>query len=263
MTLAEIKRVLDERNLKPLKQLGQNFLFDQNLCEWWVDYLADSLSGTPSVLEIGPGLGSLTKPLLKKGFEVCAIEKDRGLALYLRETLIENQSNPRFHLIEGDALEILETLNPIPQIMVGNLPYNITSPLLTIFLKRKALPQHFFLLVQKEFGERLLADSGTKNYGSLSVLFQTFFNIEKAKKVPPQVFYPRPEVDSLFIALHQKSELPLSLEEIPEYESLLRSAFSQRRKKIKNLTTIQDDRRAEELSVQEWIDCFSKEKNKT
>ncbi len=255
MTLAEIKGVLEEKGLRPLKQLGQNFIFDQNLCQWWVDYVADSLEGTPELLEIGPGLGSLTKPLLKKGFKVTAIEKDRGLSAYLREALAESSD---FNLVEGDALDWLAAEEVLPKVVVGNLPYNVTSPLLTIFFKRLQLPQAMFLLVQKEFGERISAPSGDKNFGSLAVLFQTFYKIEKAKKVPPQVFYPKPEVDSLFISMRRHEKLPLSLDQISDYEAMVRKAFSQRRKKLKNLLSIDEERRAEELHLEEWVPLYLK-----
>jgi 16S rRNA (adenine1518-N6/adenine1519-N6)-dimethyltransferase len=257
MTLAEIKSILEEKGLRPLKQLGQNFLFDQNMCQWWVDYVAETLQSTPEIVEIGPGLGSLTKPLLAKGFKVTAIEKDRGLSAYLREALVDV---PAFQLIEGDALDWLEREEVLPKIVVGNLPYNVTSPLLTIFFKRLQLPRSMFLLVQKEFGERLAAPSGDKNFGSLSVLFQTFYRIEKAKKVPPQVFYPKPDVDSLFISLTLREKLDLPIKEIPDFEAMVRQAFSQRRKKLKNLLPIQEERRAEELRLEEWVPLFSETK---
>ncbi|MES2307840.1 MAG: 16S rRNA (adenine(1518)-N(6)/adenine(1519)-N(6))-dimethyltransferase RsmA [Verrucomicrobiota bacterium] len=253
MTLAEIKSVLEEKGLRPLKQLGQNFLFDQNMCQWWVDYVAETLQSTPEIVEIGPGLGSLTKPLLAKGFTVKAIEKDRGLSAYLRESLASVES---FTLIEGDALDWLEQEKILPKIVVGNLPYNVTSPLLTMFFKRLQLPQAMFLLVQKEFGDRLAAPSGDKNFGSLSVLFQTFYKIEKAKKVPPQVFYPKPDIDSLFISLRLREDLHLPIAEIPSFEAMVRQAFSQRRKKLKNLLPIQEERRAEELRLEEWVPLY-------
>jgi len=253
MTLAEIKTVLEQRGLRPLKQLGQNFLFDQNICQWWVDHIAEILPDKPRLLEIGPGLGSLTKPLLQKGFPVKAVEKDRGLAQYLREVL---ESNKSFELVEGDALDWLETENPLPEFVVGNLPYNITSPLLMMFFKRRQLPRHMFLLVQKEFGDRLLAMPFDKNYGSMSVIFQSFYRIEKSKKVPPQVFYPKPEVDSLLISLHLRSDAKLAIQSVQDFEAMLRKGFSQRRKKIKNLLPLEDERRAEEVSVDEWIGIF-------
>ncbi len=253
MTLAEIKEVLEQKGLRPLKQLGQNFLFDQNLCQWWVDYVAESLGGTPDLMEIGPGLGSLTKPLLQKGFKVTAIEKDRGLSAYLREALA---TDSRFTLIEGDALDWLAESQILPEIVVGNLPYNVTSPLLTIFFKRLQLPRAMFLLVQKEFGERISAPTGDKNFGSLAVLFQTFYKIEKAKKVPPQVFYPKPEIDSLFISMKRHDYFSLPIEQIPGFERMVRKAFSQRRKKLKNLLPIQEERRAEEVRLEEWVPLY-------
>lgn len=253
MTLAEIKGVLEEKGLRPLKQLGQNFLFDQNLCQWWVDYVAENLQGTPDLVEIGPGLGSLTKPLLQRGFKVTAIEKDRGLSAYLREVLAEDKS---FTLIEGDALDWLAEEIILPKVVVGNLPYNVTSPLLTIFFKRLQLPTALFLLVQKEFGDRISAPSGDKNFGSLAVLFQTFYKIEKAKKVPPQVFYPRPDVDSLFISMRRHNELRLPIDQIADFEAMIRKAFSQRRKKLKNLLPFQEERRAEEIPLEEWVPLY-------
>ena len=126
---AEIKKILEARELRPLKQLGQNFLFDANLCHWIIDNLPAPQGD--AVLEIGPGLGALTLIMLQKGWKVTSLEIDRGLCQYLSETL---GSTENFKLIEGDALKLISQQTSFSWI-IGNLPYNISTPLIVEILK--------------------------------------------------------------------------------------------------------------------------------
>src|SRR5258708_4815000 len=132
MTRTEIQRHLAERGLRPLKQFGQNFLHDQNLCHWLVKQIVAEIKAGQPLLEIGPGLGALTEPLIEAGYELTVIEKDRGLAEFLRQRFAGAKN---FHLREGDALEILPELKESFPVVVGNLPYNISTPLLMTLLE--------------------------------------------------------------------------------------------------------------------------------
>lgn len=250
MTLSEIKMVLQERGLNPLKRFGQNFLHDQNLIQLIVrTALADQPPGT-AVTEIGPGLGALTEELLAQGCAVTALEIDQGLAQILRERLL---SNPLFRLIEGDALKIdLETF-PAARVVVGNLPYYISTPLLARWMERAEPPQRMVFTLQKEVCERLAAVPGSKSYGSFSVLVQTTYQVSLIRTLPPEVFFPRPEVDSAVVRLERRPVCSVAGEDFVSFQEFVRRAFQQRRKKLSNTLGIDDSRRPEEVAVEEWI----------
>ncbi|MDX6766907.1 MAG: 16S rRNA (adenine(1518)-N(6)/adenine(1519)-N(6))-dimethyltransferase RsmA [Candidatus Methylacidiphilales bacterium] len=252
MTLTEIKKILAERGLNPLKHFGQNFLFDQNLCRWIIAQLRTPAPGP--ILEIGPGLGALTGFLLAGGYHVHTLEIDRGLAAYLRERFGRQKS---FSLVEGDALETLPQQGPFP-VILGNLPYNISTPLVATLLMRDHLPQECLFTLQKEVGHRFAASPGTADYGAISILLQAYYQVEILKTLPGNVFFPEPDVHSVVVrfTLHNIPDLPKPDRE-PFY-ALLRKAFTQRRKKLRNTTGIESDRRPQELSVDEWIRLYKK-----
>lgn len=255
MTLTEIKHVLAARGLNPLKHLGQNFLFDQNLCRWITAQLRTPVPGP--LLEIGPGLGALTTPLLEAGYTVTALELDRGLAAWLRE---RHGKNRAFTLVEGDALVTLPAAGPFPAVL-GNLPYNISTPLLAALLMRDHLPQECLFTLQKETAHRFAAAPDTPDYGAITVLLQTYYRAEILKTLPGGVFYPEPDVHScvLRLTLHDIPDLPK--DDRAAFHTLLRRAFTQRRKKLRNTTGIESDLRPQELSVEEWISLFKKTKS--
>lgn len=250
MTLSEIKRHLAERGLRPLKQFGQNFLHDQNLCHWLVEQVGP-LEPNTRLLEIGPGLGAITEVILDSGSKLLAVEKDRGLAAFLRERFA---AQPNFELREGDALDLLPEIgaNEKFPIVCGNLPYNVSTPLIMALLDWPAPPRRMVFTLQKELAQRLATGPGTKDYSSLSVMVQAEYTVEILKKLPHTVFYPEPEVDSAVVLLLARPEPLVSPAQRSAFRALVKKGFSQRRKKLSNLIGGTDSRRAEELTVAEW-----------
>ena len=263
MKLSEISRTLREIHVAPVKSLGQNFLHDQNLARWIVQ-LAE-LSAADFVLEIGPGLGALTEPLLDTGAEVLAIEKDRRLADFLRAHF----AGRRLAVIHGDALEFeVGRLFPHgPTKLLGNLPYYASTQMLLRFLGQPTPITMALLMLQKEVAARLSAAPRSRDYGILTLVVQSQCRVEYLRTVPASVFLPAPEVDSAFVRL-----TPRAPNELPEHDhdlflALVRRGFAQRRKQLAKLLKeqVRDwpraaaeigaalQARAEELSLEQWI----------
>jgi 16S rRNA (adenine1518-N6/adenine1519-N6)-dimethyltransferase len=262
--LSEMRQTLRELEVAPVKTLGQNFLFDQNLACWVVQQA--ELSAHDFVLEIGPGLGALTRPALATGARVLAIEKDGRLVNFLRRTL----ASERFEVVHGDALdfEVKKLFARGPVKLLGNLPYYISTEILLRYLRMPTPITLALLMLQKEVAVRLSARPGSKDYGILSLVLQSQLRIEYLRTVPAAVFFPQPEVDSAFVRLS-----PRPRGELPEYDrasflKLVRLGFSQRRKQVgKLLAPLLSSwpeaaekigaplrARAEELSLEQWID---------
>jgi len=210
---------------RPKRSLGQNFLVDGNIARKIVACL--KLTAGDRVLEIGPGRGILTEQLLLDGAESFVLEKDLGLAMGLKSTW------PELKLVAGDALRFdwprLSRLGPIA--IVGNLPYNIASPLIWDLAKSQAGSTRMVFTVQKEVAERLAADPGSKRYGGLSVWVQSYARVRLEFTVGPQVFRPRPKVQSAVVSLRRKDQA--SCPEQPEaLRQLIRHCFQNRRKQL-------------------------------
>lgn len=263
MNKKELLPLLDELGVHPGKRFGQNFMIDDNLLDFICRRAAPKEGD--NILEIGPGLGSLTRKLLASGAKVTAIELDKRLAEYLQKTI----SNPNFKLVIGDACRInLAELFQSEFRIVANLPYSISSPFIADTLQIETPPTEMIFMLQKETGMRLSSGPGTKNYGSLSVTVQAVYNVEYLRTVSPQVFFPVPEVESAILKFTRKKDyLPLVEREI--FRNLVRTAFSQRRKKMfkqisaifdpvkittaMNSLNISKDARAEELTVKQFV----------
>jgi 16S rRNA (adenine1518-N6/adenine1519-N6)-dimethyltransferase len=256
MTLTEIRTALESRGLRPLKQLGQNFLHDQNLAKWLAARAAAGLGEGEALVEIGPGLGALTEWLLAAKLRVIALEKDRGLCVFLRERFAGEIARGQFELREGDALDLLPRLGVTPAVICGNLPYYISTPLLMECLRLPGRPARLFFLVQKEVGQRLAAAPGSKAYGSLSVLVQTGYEVEMARTLPGSVFYPPPEVASVAVELTPRAQPLVPPADRARFVATVQRGFSQRRKKLSNLLDIRDDRRGEELTPPQWVELW-------
>ena len=197
MKLSEMHQILREIQVTPVKTLGQNFLFDQNLARWVVEQA--EISTRDFVLEIGPGLGALTAPALAAGAKILAIEKDGRLANFLRQRFV---SEP-LEIIHGDALEFeIKKLFPRGPIkLLGNLPYYISTEVLLRFLQRPTPITLAVLMLQKEVALRLTAAADSKDYGILGLVLQSQYRIEYLRTVSAAVFYPEPEVDSAFVII--------------------------------------------------------------
>ncbi|HBC87434.1 MAG TPA: ribosomal RNA small subunit methyltransferase A [Lentisphaeria bacterium] len=263
MNKKELLPILDELGVTPRKHFGQNFMIDENL----LDFILRTANPKKDdiILEVGPGLGSLTRKLLEAGAKVTAIEIDKRLAEYLEEHI----SNPNFKLVRGDACRLnLSHFVPGEFRIVANLPYSITSPFIGAMIDLETPPSEMLFMLQKETGLRLASGPGTKNYGSLSVRVQSVYQVEYLRGVARQVFYPPPEVDSAIVKFTRRKEFP-SLTERQLLFNLVRTAFSHRRKKMfKQIAAVFDpekitaalnslgvtkDARAEELTVKQFV----------
>lgn len=211
--------------MRPKKALGQHFLVDENMLGV-IDRLADLEPGDV-VLEVGPGLGILTKYLAQRVLVVHAIEVDRGLAEPLGEALagLEN-----VRLTYGDALELdLDALEPPPRKLVSNLPYNIATPLVVESLERAPSLERWCVMVQREVADRFFAVPRTKAYGAVSVLVQLHSRKVGFHPVPPTVFRPRPRVESALVAFVRTEGPAFGL-----VRPVVEAAFAHRRKTLAN-----------------------------
>ncbi len=212
----------------PKRFLGQNFLVDGNIVRKSLE-LAEVKPGD-TVVEIGPGLGTLTSALLEAGAEVWAVEKDGVLAAHLRATLATQF--PRLHLHEGDALDqpvaALSVENTDNFKIVANLPYAISTPWMDAVLGGP-LPSRMVLMLQLEAAERYAAQPGTKAFGAISIFLQSAYASAPGHRVSAACFHPRPDVDSYLLHLVRK---PMPFVFHPETKTLIRSCFQQRRKQL-------------------------------
>src|SRR5262245_18676314 len=263
MKLSEIRATLKEIGVSPVKTLGQNFLHDQNLARWIVDQA--QITSEDFVVEIGPGLGALTRFLLEKGAHVLAIEKDARLANFLHSRF----GDKRLEIVNTDALKfdprVLFAHRCVK--LIGNLPYNISSPLLLKFLEYPSpICLHVFTL-QKEMAMRLSASPCTHDYGALTLRVQLRYRVKYLRSVPATVFLPRPDVDSAVVRLAPRDPIELPQHDDELLLKLIRIGFSQRRKQLRKLLReyvadwdalasclkINPNARAEELSLLQWI----------
>jgi 16S rRNA (adenine1518-N6/adenine1519-N6)-dimethyltransferase len=214
---------------RPRKRFGQNFLRDQHVLDG-ILRAADLQTGD-RIMEIGPGAGALTGRLLATGLPVLAIEIDRDLAAALQQRPEKN-----LEVIIGDVLRLdwVKLLREPPYRLIANLPYNISSQVLFRALDHREAFTRLVLMFQKEVGERLIATAGSRDYGLLSVLMQTWFQIDKVVKVPPAAFYPPPKVDSVVLRLDPLPAPRVPLDDEGLYRKLVRGAFAQRRKTLRN-----------------------------
>jgi 16S rRNA (adenine1518-N6/adenine1519-N6)-dimethyltransferase len=214
---------------RPRKRFGQNFLRDQHVLDRIV--AAADLQEDDRILEIGPGLGALTRRLLANGLPVLAVEIDRDLG-----AVLQNRDEQNLEVVIGDVLRLdwAELLANPPYKLIANLPYNISSQILFKVLDHRKAFRRLVLMFQKEVGDRLLAEEGTRNYGILSALIQPWFEITRVVRVPPGAFHPPPKVDSVVLNLLPLSEPRLRLHDEFLYRKLVRGAFAQRRKTLRN-----------------------------
>lgn len=229
------------------KRFGQNFLHDHNVITRIVKSVRPNADET--VLEIGPGQGALTGSLLECQCQLLALELDRDLIPLLLQKF---GTNPRFHLQQGDALELdLVALSSDARVrVVGNLPYNISTPLIFHLLKQsdRIIDMHFML--QKEVVDRLAAVPGTKDYGRLSIMTQYFCRVEPLFEVPPGAFSPQPKVQSAVVRLVPHSALPYPAKSVERLQNVVRTAFNQRRKTLRNaLQTLVNAEQIEALGI--------------
>lgn len=230
MKVGELTLILTRSGVKPTKRRGQSFLIDENIVK--NEIMTAKVRKEDTVLEIGPGPGILTRQLCKRAGRVIAIELEDGLYEYLNQTLATEYDNLK--LIHGDVLNV--NIPPFNKV-VSNIPYSISSPIL--FNLARYDFENAVLIVQDEFGRRLTALPGMKEYSRLSVMVQIRFEVEELFTVPKSCFYPRPDVNSMAIKL-----TPLPPKDRPDiqdmdlFSAVVRSIFSQRRKKMRNCLSL-------------------------
>ncbi len=222
------------RGLSPKKSFGQNFLVDTNVSMRIADLAASGGGGT--VVEIGAGLGALTEPLLARAARVLAIERDRDLCPILREAFADAIAQGKLEIIEADAksadLGALLASGARPRCLAGNLPYQLTGPLLEIATSLAGAIDRAVFMVQSEVADRLVAAPASEAYGALTVFASAAFEITRALKVSRGAFHPRPGVDSAVVVLTPRH--PPRAEETAAFRAAVRAAFSQRRKTLRN-----------------------------
>jgi len=228
LTPSLTRAVLAELGHRPNRKLGQNFLVDGNIVLKSLQ-LAGVAAGD-CVVEIGPGLGTLTGALLDAGAEVWAVEFDPRLHSHLVATLVP-RANGRLHLLHGDAVEHPCAARPAdsrPFKIVANLPYSISTPWLDRVLGGP-LPERMVLMLQQEAAQRYVAAEGSKIFGAISILVQSAYAVEPGHKVPAACFHPRPDIESVLLNLGRR---PAPFVFPPAVKSLIRACFQQRRKQL-------------------------------
>lgn len=227
------RELLAKLGHQPKRFLGQNFLVDGNIVRKSLE-LAGITPGD-TVVEVGPGLGTLTSALLATGAEVWAVEKDRNLHLHLEESILPLAAT-RLHLLEGDAVE--HPLAGLPDAraaagfkIVANLPYAISTPWMDTVLSGP-LPERMVLMLQQEAAQRYTAQPGSKQFGAISIFLQSAYDIAPGHKVDAACFYPKPDIESYLLHLVRK---PAPYVFPSPTKALIRACFRQRRKQIGGL----------------------------
>jgi len=215
------------------KAFGQNFLTSKSVLE----QICMAASGSDSILEIGPGFGTLTYELAKKFKKVTAIEIDDRLPAVLEYTLAEFDN---VEIISGDCMKmnlsevVKESFGDMSVSVAANLPYYITTPVIALLLESRLPFEKIVVMVQKEVALRLAAKPGTKDYGAISVLCNYFSEPEIAVKVPASCFVPPPKVDSAVVVMNMRSKPAVSVQDEKLFFKVVKAAFSQRRKTLLN-----------------------------
>lgn len=255
--------------MKAKKSLGQNFLTSQSAVEKIIR--AGELSDKDTVVEIGPGKGALTKALLATGAHVIAIEKDDGLVPLLKDLFSTEIATGQFELVHGDILTANSSqLTTNPYKLIANIPYNITGEIIRMFLTAKHQPERMVVLVQKEVAERIVARDGKESILSISV--KVFGTPKIIATVSAGSFSPKPNVDSAILAITNLSREKLSTKDEERFFTFVKQGFSQKRKQLVSTLSMPMPRekiidfltsrklpataRAEELSVDDWLECI-------
>ena len=248
----------------PRKRFGQHFLCDQSIIHRIIDALHPKAA--QHLIEIGPGQGALTVPMLQQIKQLEVIELDRDLVHELKH---RNRENDDLIVHEADALEFdFASLKNDDRLLrvFGNLPYNISTPLIFHLLNFSDIISDMLFMLQKEVAKRMAADAGSKDYGRLSVMVQYHCRVELLFDVPASAFYPPPQVVSSIVKLVPHREYPYRAQNYPLFESVVKHVFGQRRKTLRNSLremidddvwahiNIRSDLRAENLSVKDFVE---------
>jgi len=230
MDLKELKTLWAEKGFRPGKSLGQNFLIDKNVRDKIIDHLA--LRGDEIIIEIGPGFGAMTFELASRCKKLIAIDKDSRICEMMRPLFEEKNID----LIEGDILDqdLCALAGNGKVIIYGNIPYNITTPIIEKVIKDRRCIKEAYLVAQDEYVTRLVSGPGSKIYGSISCFVQFYTKPKKVFKIKKNSFYPAPKVDSALLSMEVLDEPSVSVKSEELIFKIIRKSFSQRRKKIIN-----------------------------
>jgi 16S rRNA (adenine1518-N6/adenine1519-N6)-dimethyltransferase len=274
MSNLSTKDIVKKYGFRFTKSLGQNFLIDESVLTDIIE--GSNVDSEDFVVEIGPGVGTLTRELLKRAKKVCCIELDSDLIPILNEELKEFDN---FQLINKDALKVNfnDVIGDEQSVkVVANLPYYVTTPIIAKLLNEGYNFISLTVMIQKEVGERIAAKPNTKEYGALSILVQYYCDAEIIRKVSPSSFIPQPKVESIVIKLNKLSKPSVEVKDEKLFFRLTRDAFNMRRKTLWNAAKmlkvnkekleeafeksgIDPKRRAETLSIEEFAalsDCI-------
>jgi 16S rRNA (adenine1518-N6/adenine1519-N6)-dimethyltransferase len=267
---ADIRRIAAEAGISPTKKLGQNFVIDPGTVRRIVR--ESGVGANDLVLEVGPGLGSLTLGILEVGTNLTAVEIDPALATRLPDTVdtYGGEAKTQLHIVNQDALtlqaaDLPETYSTTDFTLVANLPYNVATPILLTLLERFSHLNSFLVMVQKEVADRLVASPGTKIYGTPSAKIAWYGNAKRAGTIGRNVFWPAPNVDSALVAFTRHDSQSFSPEDRDSVFTLVDAAFQQRRKTLHAalkqhlneqayaLAGIDPGRRGETLTIAEFV----------
>ncbi|MDN6671095.1 MAG: 16S rRNA (adenine(1518)-N(6)/adenine(1519)-N(6))-dimethyltransferase RsmA [Staphylococcus equorum] len=256
-TPSRTKALLNQYGFNFKKSLGQNFLIDVNIIQKIID--ASDIGENTGIIEIGPGMGSLTEQLAKKAKKVVAFEIDQRLIPVLKDTMgpYENVEIINEDILKADiAHYVTEHLADCDNIMVvANLPYYITTPILLNLMQQTLPIDGYVVMMQKEVGERLNAQVGTKAYGSLSIVTQYYTETSKVLTVPKTVFLPPPNVDSIVVKLMKRQTPEVDIDDEDRFFKMTKAAFSQRRKTINNnYQSLFVDGKANKEIIKKWLE---------
>jgi 16S rRNA (adenine1518-N6/adenine1519-N6)-dimethyltransferase len=263
---ADARALMARHDVRPSRALGQNFLVDPNTARRIVRLAG--LEPGARVLEIGPGIGSLTVELAHAGFRVLALELDRHLLPVLEE-VVGGVGDVR--VVAGDAMtaDLPALLDGGDWSLVSNLPYNVATPLVVRILEEAPQVRRLLVMIQREVGERLAAGPGDAAYGAVSVKVAYFGAASVVGVVPPTVFVPRPKVESALVRIDRHDAPPVSVPEPSELFALVQAGFGQRRKMLRGALRgvlgagasdvlqaagIAPEARAESLSLEQWAE---------
>ena len=248
---------------KAKKKFGQHFLVDEQIIADIVAAIRPEAQDT--MVEIGPGLGALTRPLLEKLNQLHVVEIDRDIIARMESDYTQGESKSKLTIHAGDALKFDFASLPAPLRIVGNLPYNISSPLLFHFAAYAERIKDMHFMLQNEVVERMVAQPSTPAYGRLSVMLQYRFQMEKLLDVAPQSFRPAPKVDSAVVRMIPVPMNKIMVQNEKLFAAIVRTAFGQRRKTLRNTLRsylneedfaqlgLNAQLRAENLAVEEFI----------
>lgn len=226
------KDIVKKYRFRFSKGLGQNFLIDDSVLDDIIQ--ASEITSEDFVIEIGPGIGTLTKLLLNKARRVCAIELDSDLIPILKEELKEYEN---LEIIKGDALKVdfNEIIGEEKSVkIVANLPYYVTTPIISKLLNGNYNINSIIIMIQKEVAERIAAKPSTKEYGALTLLVQYYSSVEIVRKVSPKAFIPQPKVESMVIKLNKFDAPRVTIKDKELFFKIVRESFNMRRKTLSN-----------------------------